>query len=86
MLSTGRVVALDRTSELLKAASSNVLRFKLDADLPALAAQARVTGAHRQLPPMTRWRSSATCAVREAGLTAKTSRSARPTSKTCSSR
>jgi ABC-2 type transport system ATP-binding protein len=34
MLKNGKVVALDRTDELLKAASSNVLRFKLDATLP----------------------------------------------------
>ena len=45
MLKSGRVVALDRTSELLKAASGNVLVFKTDSVLPpALAAQARVTG------------------------------------------
>ncbi len=51
MLKTGRVVALDKTSELLKAASSNVLRFKLDAALPeALAKLARVTGRIVQLP------------------------------------
>ncbi len=51
MLKQGRVVALDRTSELLRAASSNVLRFKLDAPLPpALAAKARVTGRIVQLP------------------------------------
>ncbi len=34
MLKQGRVVALDRTSELLKAAASNVLRFKIDSELP----------------------------------------------------
>ena len=73
MLSTGRVVALDRTSELLKAASSSVLRFKLDADLPAvLAAQARVTGRIVQFPAhdaleVERY----LAAVREAGLTAE---------------
>ena len=51
MLKSGRVVALDHTSELLKAASSNVLRFKLDAELPpALLAKARVTGRIVQLP------------------------------------
>ena len=51
MLKNGKVVALDRTDELLKAASSNVLRFKLDASLPpALAAKARVTGRIVQLP------------------------------------
>ena len=51
MLKTGRVVALDKTSELLKAASSNVLRFKLDSALPQeLAKLARVTGRIVQLP------------------------------------
>ena len=51
MLKTGRVVALDRTSELLKMASGNVLRFKIDGELPrALAEQARVTGRIVQLP------------------------------------
>jgi len=45
MLKNGRVVALDRTSSLLKAASGNVLVFKTDDALPApLAVQARVTG------------------------------------------
>jgi ABC-2 type transport system ATP-binding protein len=51
MLKAGRVVALAPTSELLSAAASNVLRFKLDGDLPpALAAVARVTGRVVQLP------------------------------------
>ncbi len=51
MLKNGKVVALNRTDELLKAASSNVLRFKLDAALPPeLAAKARVTGRIVQLP------------------------------------
>jgi len=51
MLKNGKVVALDRTDELLKAASSNVLRFKLDAALPPeLAAKARITGRIVQLP------------------------------------
>ena len=51
MLKNGKVVALDNTSSLLKNASSNVLRFKLDAQLPpALAAQARVTGRIVQFP------------------------------------
>ena len=45
MLKRGQIVALAQTSELLHAASSNVLRFKLDGALPpALAARARVTG------------------------------------------
>ena len=51
MLKAGRVVALERTSELLKAASSNVLRFKLDSALPAqFEGKARVTGRIVQLP------------------------------------
>jgi ABC-2 type transport system ATP-binding protein len=51
MLKAGRVVALERTSDLLKAASSNVLRFKLDSQLPAeFAHKARVTGRIVQLP------------------------------------
>ena len=51
MLKSGRVVALERTSDLLKAASSNVLRFKIDRPLPAeFADKARVTGRIVQLP------------------------------------
>ena len=51
MLKLGKVVALDNTSTLLKNASSNLLRFKLDAQLPPeLAAQARVTGRIVQFP------------------------------------
>lgn len=51
MLKQGRVVALERTSDLLKAASSNVLRFKIDRDLPPqFADKARVTGRIVQLP------------------------------------
>ena len=73
MLKQGQVVALDSTSALLKAASSSVLRFKLDGELPAaLAAQARVIGRIVQLPA-----NDATdierhlAAVREAGLQAQ---------------
>jgi ABC-2 type transport system ATP-binding protein len=51
MLKSGRVVALSSTSDLLRSASSNVLRFKLDQALPAdLAGKARVTGRVVQLP------------------------------------
>ncbi|MDB5967359.1 MAG: transporter related protein, partial [Polaromonas sp.] len=51
MLKQGRVVALAQTSELLKAASSNVLRFKIDSELPRhLAEQARITGRIVQFP------------------------------------
>ncbi|MFZ4286934.1 ABC transporter ATP-binding protein [Variovorax sp. HJSM1_2] len=50
MLKTGKVVALASTSELLSSATSNVLRFKVDGDLPpALAEHARVTGRVVQL-------------------------------------
>jgi ABC-2 type transport system ATP-binding protein len=72
MLKTGRIVALDKTSDLLKAASSNVLRFKLDDELPkALADKARVTGRIVQFPAndaleIERY----LAAVREAGLVA----------------
>lgn len=51
MLKTGRVVALDSTSALLKEASGQVLCFKAQGDLPAaLAEKARVTGRMIQLP------------------------------------
>ena len=73
MLKSGRVVALDRTSELLKAASSNVLRFKLDAELPrALADKARVTGRIVQFPAHDALEiEHYLAAVREAGLQAE---------------
>ena len=45
MLKAGRVVALDRTANLLAGTASTMLRFKTDQALPAsLAAQARITG------------------------------------------
>lgn len=45
MLKQGRIVALDRTSNLLAGTSSTMLRFKTDDALPAaIAAHARVTG------------------------------------------
>lgn len=51
MLKAGRIVALNRTSELLQAASGSILQFKTDAALPpALADVARVTGRIVQLP------------------------------------
>jgi ABC-2 type transport system ATP-binding protein len=77
MLQKGRVVALNSTSELLKAAASNVLCFKLEATLdmalpPALAAKARVTGRIVQLPANTAAEVEAYLAtVREAGLVAE---------------
>ena len=51
MLKGGRIVALERTSELLRSATAQVLRLKLDGELPpALRAIARVTGRIVQLP------------------------------------
>jgi ABC-2 type transport system ATP-binding protein len=73
MLKQGQVVALQRTSDLLQSASSNVLRFKLDAELPPeLARQARVTGRIVQFPAhdaneIERY----LAAVRQAGLKAE---------------
>jgi ABC-2 type transport system ATP-binding protein len=50
MLKSGRVVALDRTSNLLAGTASTMLRFKTDGVLPAsLAPQARVIGRVVQL-------------------------------------
>jgi ABC-2 type transport system ATP-binding protein len=50
MLKLGRIVALDRTSQLLAGKASTMLRFKTDAALPAsLAAQSRVTGRIAQI-------------------------------------
>jgi ABC-2 type transport system ATP-binding protein len=73
MLKQGQVVALADTSDLLKAASSNVLRFKLDAELPpALAAKARVTGRIVQFPAHNALEiEQYLAAVREAGLQAE---------------
>jgi ABC-2 type transport system ATP-binding protein len=51
MLKRGQLLALERTSDLLRSATSQVLRFKLDGDLPTdVAAIARVTGRIVQLP------------------------------------
>jgi len=73
MLKAGRIVALDRTSELLKAASSNVLRFKIDSELPPhLASRARVTGRIVQFPAHNaREIEQYLAAIREAGLQAE---------------
>ena len=73
MLKTGKVVALASTSELLKAASSNVLRFKIDSELPPyLAAKARITGRIVQFPAHNAAEiEQYLAAVREAGLTAE---------------
>ena len=51
MLKQGQIVALEKTSDLLKRASATQLCFKTDQALPpALAAQARVTGRVVRLP------------------------------------
>src|SRR5437763_6992295 len=70
MLKAGKVVALERTSELLKAASSNVLRFKMDSVLPeAFRHKARVTGRIVQLPAHDAHEiEQYLAAIREAGL------------------
>jgi ABC-2 type transport system ATP-binding protein len=67
MLKTGRIVALDQTSALLKAASSNVLRFKTADTLPA--SRARITGRIVQLPAHNALEiEQYLAAVREAGV------------------
>ena len=73
MLKQGRVVALAQTSELLKAASSNVLRFKIDSELPrALADKARITGRIVQLPAHNAHEiEQYLSAIRQAGLVAE---------------
>jgi len=70
MLKQGRVVALDSTSALLKAASGNVLQFKIDSELPpSLKAGARVTGRVVQYPaPDALAIERYLAAAREAGL------------------
>jgi ABC-2 type transport system ATP-binding protein len=50
MLKKGRIVALDRTENLLAGTASTMLRFKTDHSLPSdVAARARVTGRSVQL-------------------------------------
>src|SRR3982751_4089257 len=70
MLKQGRVIALDRTSELLRSAASNVLRFKTDGMLPwAIAQHARITGRIVQLPAQNAHEvEQLLAAIREAGL------------------
>ena len=61
MLKQGRVIALDRTSELLRSAASNVLRFKTDGLLPwAIAQQPASPAASCSCRRRTRTKSSAT--------------------------
>ena len=73
MLKQGKVVALANTSELLKAASSNVLRFKIDSELPRhLADKARITGRIVQFPAHNANEiEQYLAAIREAGLVAQ---------------
>ena len=73
MLKQGRVVALAQTSDLLSAASSNVLRFKIDSELPTdLARQARITGRIVQFPAHNAHEiEQYLAAVRQAGLVAQ---------------
>ena len=73
MLKQGRMVALASTSDLLQSASSNVLRFKIDRELPAaLANQARVTGRIVQFPAHNALEiENYLAAVRQAGLVAE---------------
>ena len=73
MLKQGRVVALAQTSDLLKAASSNVLRFKIDSELPIeLARQARITGRIVQFPAHNAHEiEQYLAAIRQAGLVAE---------------
>ena len=73
MLKNGKVVALDKTSELLKGASANVLRFKIDSELPIqLARRARITGRIVQFPAHSALEiEQYLAAVREAGLQAQ---------------
>ncbi|MHB8950626.1 MAG: ABC transporter ATP-binding protein [Rhodoferax sp.] len=73
MLKSGHVVALDSTSALLKSGTSNLLRFKIDGELPKeLADQARVTGRVVQFPAQDAQAIERyLAAVREAGLSAQ---------------
>ena len=73
MLKQGRMVALASTSDLLQSASSNVLRFKIDRELPAaLASQARVTGRIVQFPAHNALEiENYLAGVRQAGLVAQ---------------
>lgn len=70
MLRGGRVVALERTADLLRRASANVLRFKTEQALPApLAARARVTGRIAQIKVHDAYEVEQTlAALRQAGV------------------
>jgi len=70
MLRGGRVIALERTADLLQRASSNVLRFKTDQALPAeFAERARVTGRIKQIKVHDAYEVEQTlAALRQAGV------------------
>ncbi|OYT87143.1 MAG: ABC transporter ATP-binding protein [Burkholderiales bacterium PBB6] len=70
MLKSGRIVALDRTANLLAATKGSMLRFKTDDALPPdLASQARVTGRIAQIATRDANGVEATLArLREAGV------------------
>ena len=56
LLKQGKLIANERTSELLARTQANVLRFQLEGDLPVpLQAHARVTGRVVQLPVADAW-------------------------------
>jgi len=83
----GRVVALDRTANLLAGTASTMLRFKTDDALPAtVAARARVTGRVAQVTARDAGEveSSRGCARRRQGRRPRDR--PRRTWKTCSSR
>ncbi len=88
MLKKGRVVALDRTANLLAGTASTMLRFKTDDRLPPEIAATRASpGASRRSRHTMRPRSNRSwrnCA--KAVCASKNSRSAAPTSKTSFSR
>ena len=73
MLKRGQVVALERTSDLLRSATAQVLRLKLDGELPTdLKTIARVTGRIVQLPVHNAVEiESHLAAIRSAGLVAE---------------
>lgn len=72
MLKNGKILKLASTTDLLKNASGNVLRFKIDSELPnELKGIARVTGRIVQLPAHNAAQIEQYLAqIREAGLTA----------------
>ena len=88
MLKQGRVVALDRTANLLAGTASTMLRFKTDQALPRRWPPGARHRAHRagQGARRRRGRDAARRAARRRRARSKTWRSAAPTWRTCSSR